>query len=227
MTKLPICIEINLGLRPIANVLMCLLFVFLLQSCTKGDEVIENQITVDTDSLSKVLQFVYERDRDVRNDYRNARIEHGEGTPVFYAAQDSMFRADKANQTIIEEFISCYGYPTKERFGKYGPRAAFLVLQHSPMEAQRKYYHLVKESADSGNLRMSSFALFEDRMRMRLGYPQIYGSQIDCQRVSETMQCRLFPLAAQDKVDSLRATVGLGPLGEYLSKMGVLDNRFN
>lgn len=47
-----------------------------------------------------------------------------------------------------------------------------------------------------------------DRLLMHFGYPQVYGSQI--------LNGELYTIENPDSVDIRRASVGLGPLEEYL-----------
>ena len=66
-----------------------------------------------------------------------------------------------------------------------------------------------KKQAMAGNL-----ALLEDRVALREGRKQIYGSQVGTDTV--THKNFLLPLEDPDNVDARRAKVGLGPLADYL-----------
>jgi hypothetical protein len=62
-------------------------------------------------------------------------------------------------------------------------------------------------------MRGSSLALLEDRIRLREGQKQIYGSQVKKNGAGEWEP---LPLEDEEKVDMSRASVGLEPISEYL-----------
>lgn len=66
-----------------------------------------------------------------------------------------------------------------------------------------------------GNAKASSLALLEDRVALRQGKRQIFGSQVAWNMI--TNEYYVLPLADPDNVDKRRSEVGLPPLSEYLS----------
>jgi len=66
----------------------------------------------------------------------------------------------------------------------------------------------------AGEMRASSLALLEDRVRLREGKPQLYGSQVTRNPAG---QWEARDLEDPEKVDERRASVGLPPLAEYLA----------
>jgi len=59
-----------------------------------------------------------------------------------------------------------------------------------------------------------NYAMLKDRVLLIDKKPQIYGTQLGLN--PETNKPELLPVENMDKVDNLRASVGLGPLSEYL-----------
>ena len=57
--------------------------------------------------------------------------------------------------------------------------------------------------------------MLEDRVALRTGKRQIYGSQL--WRDPETGEFHVMPLEDPDKVDERRSSVGLGKLADYIS----------
>ncbi len=186
-----------------------------------------NTVRADVDSLRQVLTTIFEEDQRVRKALKAVELRYGRRSKEAARATQVMMDTDKENLEKVENFIQCHGFPSKRKFGYHGAKAAFFVLQHAPFEKQLLYYDIIKRAADTGNIKLSMFALFEDRVWMRKGYPQIYGTQVTCATRKGHSECRLYPLEYPDKVDSLRTLVGLPPLGEYLSDMGVKDERYN
>jgi len=81
---------------------------------------------------------------------------------------------------------------------------------------QEKYLELITKAADEGEVRWNSVALLVDRVRMRNGKKQIYGSQYT--RDQETGKTYFFEIDNPHKIDSIRATVGLGPIQKYADR---------
>lgn len=98
--------------------------------------------------------------------------------------------------------------------------AAFLILQHSELPTQEKYLAMFKEAAKSGEARKAEPAMLEDRVLMRQGKKQIYGTQLQSNAESKG-KLFVFPIDDELHVDERRSGVGLPPLKEYLKHFGL------
>ena len=85
----------------------------------------------------------------------------------------------------------------------------------------------VEEQMRAGRISGASYATLLDRMLMREGRPQRYGTQTHAsmllvdgapQRVERI--CRLWPVESPERLDSLREAVGLEPIDDYLRAVG-------
>lgn len=103
--------------------------------------------------------------------------------------------------------------------GKKAASAAFLVLQHAAYKYQKQYLPLVREAVSIGELAGQRLALLEDRVLMREGKEQIYGTQLT--RNQETGELELYPIEDEFNVDKRRAEMGMLPLAEYLKYFGL------
>lgn len=121
--------------------------------------------------------------------------------------------SDSVNTARICEIIDTRGYPGKSLVGDAQASTAFLVIQHADIDVQEKYLDVITKAADAGEVAWSSVALLIDRVNLRKGAKQIYGSQIS--RDQNTGEYYFAPIENPMKVDSIRATVGLGPLQKY------------
>ena len=63
-------------------------------------------------------------------------------------------------------------------------------------------------------------ALLEDRVLVRKGLPQIYGSQVQCDPKTWD-HCYVLPIRDEATVNVLRARVGLEPLQQYLAQWDI------
>ena len=88
----------------------------------------------------------------------------------------------------------------------------WLVIQHAPVELQKKYFNLFEQAARNGDISLEQVAMMDDRIAMHEGLPQRYGSQI--------VDGKLYQLLNPDKVDQWRKEMGMPPLDDYLKQMG-------
>ena len=94
-------------------------------------------------------------------------------------------------------------------------------------DADSAFFHLNRlvEKTDlpddpftKGKAEPVNLAYLEDRIRMRQGKPQCYGSQIVPDK--ETGAWVLYPVEDPVNLDKRRAAVGLGPIQDYLLRTG-------
>ncbi len=121
---------------------------------------------------------------------------------------------DKRLLQRLEAIIAHYGWPTISLVGKEASGNAFLIIQHADLEYQKKYFPLLKEAAAKNEARKSEIAMLEDRILMREGKRQIYGSQLRSN--PNTGKLELYPIEDEENVDARRASVELMPMKEYM-----------
>jgi uncharacterized protein DUF6624 len=132
-------------------------------------------------------------------------------------------KIDAENQKIVSDILSRYGWPNRKEYGSIGPaQVVFLVIQHAPLAYQKQYYEIVKQAVESGSLMKNSFALFEDRLLVRQGKKQRYGSQVKVDQTSGAQE--FYPIEDELNVDKRRKAMGLQPIAEY-AKLFAIDYR--
>ncbi len=123
-------------------------------------------------------------------------------------------QADSSNLVFVEQLIAKHGWITPGQAGFMGTQAVFLVIQHADLKAQKKYYPLIKQAEKDGNILSSNVAILEDRIAVREGKPQPYGSQGYYD--AEKKKTYVYPLKDLKNLDSLRKSMGLQPMKEYI-----------
>jgi hypothetical protein len=116
------------------------------------------------------------------------------------------------NANRLRQLISVHGWPDETIAGKDGAEAAWLIVQHAigEPEFQREMLRLLRVCAGAKRVPLWHAAYLEDRIAMHEGRPQVYGTQwIDDERDGRV---RPWSVADPDRVNELRAAVGLGPL---------------
>lgn len=136
-------------------------------------------------------------------------------TPGALELRRQMEQADAANLPKVEAILAEHGWLGPAEVGKDASGALFLVIQHSDLATQKKYLPLMRAAVKAGKARGSSLALLEDRIALREGRPQIYGSQL---RSDGGGPLYVSAMEDPDHVDERRASVGLPPMAEYLKK---------
>jgi hypothetical protein len=122
---------------------------------------------------------------------------------------------DSTNQMLVAKMIEkkkkyigldIVGYELKD--------IAFFVIQHADLAYQEKYLPLVEQAIKEGNLYRSCYPLLIDRIYMRKGLPQIFGTQLVWNNKREVME--LYRVQNLAEVNKLRKDYGLEPLSDYL-----------
>jgi hypothetical protein len=113
---------------------------------------------------------------------------------------------DSSNQIYISRFLDTFGYPKFADVGLKGSKAINLVLQHSPLTIQIKYYPLLCEALKKRRMAAMTFAMFEDRLNLRLKRRQVYGTQAIA---INDKSASLYPLFNLDSTNSFRSRIGI------------------
>jgi len=132
---------------------------------------------------------------------------------------DSMIYNDSINLVQVEELIAKYGWLGKSKVGEHGNITLWVVIQHADLPVQEKYLPLLEQSVKEGESRPQDLALLTDRILMRQGKKQLYGSQIVFNK--ETGASELYPIENESEVNVRRKAVGLEPLEDYLKYFGI------
>ena len=164
--------------------------------------------------LVKILDTVFKDDQESRNRIKEFQSSYGNDSKEMKALWRSIIEKDSINLIKVTAILDQHGWLGPSVIGNQGNSALFLVIQHSPIAVQLKYLPMMREAVQRGNARASSLALLEDRVALRQGKKQIYGSQISNDPISGKDYVQ--PLEDPDHVDERRAEVGLQPLADYV-----------
>jgi hypothetical protein len=173
--------------------------------------------------LQRELLKMEESDQEYRNQIMELEKRSSAGNlqakEELKALWKKQEQSDRKNMNRLEEIIKKHGWPGKSLVGADGSLAAFLILQHADVAYQKKYFNLLKEAVGKHEAKPSFAAYLEDRILMRDGKKQIYGTQIRTNEVTKKLE--LYPIEDEANVDKRRASVGLEPLAQYLRHFGL------
>ncbi|MGP3958329.1 DUF6624 domain-containing protein [Nonomuraea sp. 3N208] len=121
-------------------------------------------------------------------------------------------KLDEGNTAWLYSVVATRGWPLVSQVGERAARAAWLLAQHATsLEAQRFFREVLADAVERDEASPRDLAYLEDRVRVRSGRPQLYGTQFhDGVDGLEPM-----PIEEPELLDERRAAVGLEPFAEY------------
>jgi hypothetical protein len=145
-----------------------------------------------------------------------AKCAQGTGDEQIKCLVETLEKIDKPNTRRLEEIFNQSGFPTARTVGKDGVEAFMLLLQHAPDETLRqKSLNPVKKAFKRKEITPSEFAGFVDRLLIRQGKPQIYGSNFDIRDNKLVMS----KVKDRKNLDRRRHKIGLPPIAAYAKTM--------
>ena len=113
-------------------------------------------------------------------------------------------------------------------FQQSWPEVAPVIYQDcisNAINAKNNLYPLILQAEKEGKILSSNVAILEDRIAVREGRPQTYGSQgfYDPQ----TKKNYTYPLTDPENIDTLRKSRGLQPMIEYKKDWSIEDYNTN
>ena len=166
------------------------------------------------DTLILQLYNIDLADQQYRNQMEPIRKKYGPNSKELAGLLKKMQQADSINILKVTALIDKYGWLGPDVVGRDGNTTLFMVIQHSNLNIQEKYLPLMRHAVQTGDANPASLALLEDRVALRQGKKQLYGSQLSWNM--KTNEYFVLPLENPDSVDIRRAAVGLGPLADYV-----------
>jgi hypothetical protein len=182
-----------------------------------GDELVFRVEELDADKARAIrdLEAMGATDQELRGKNPGAMTKED------WARQGTL---DQANIKRLAEIVDRYGWPGVHVAGAAGSQNAFMVVQHADLPSQQKYLPLLREAAARKEALPSEVAMLEDRVRVRTGQPQVYGSQFkpfpDGVKAGDA-RLQLYPIEDEAHVEERRRAAGLEPLADYVKRMKV------
>ncbi|MEM6263877.1 MAG: DUF6624 domain-containing protein [Bacteroidota bacterium] len=169
--------------------------------------------------LMAMLDTIYQADQGYRRQIQEIEETHGRESEEMKAHWKLIQATDSVNLIKVKKILDERGWLGPKVVGGRGNSTLFLVIQHADLETQLQYLPMMREAVKIGNASPGSLALLEDRVALRQGKRQIYGSQVG--RDPETGEYYVSPLIEPEKVNERRAAVGLGTIEAYVSNWGM------
>jgi hypothetical protein len=166
--------------------------------------------------LVQYLENIYQEDQKYRLQVDELSKKYSRDSKEMQAHWKLIQEKDSLNLIKIKNILDYYGWLGEDDIGRQGNTTLFLVIQHADLATQEKYLPMMRDAVKNKKANPGSLALLEDRVALRQGKKQIYGSQIGRDPVTNAYY--VSPLEDPDNVDKRRAEVGLSPLADYVNR---------
>ena len=110
---------------------------------------------------------------------------------------------DSSNQRQLLAMVPLEGWFGERRYGLEASEAAFHIVQHADLATQQRFLPVLQRFVERGDARPFEFAKMFDRVAIRQGRPQRYGTQFQC----ENHHWVVAPLEAPEQVDTRRVAI--------------------
>lgn len=188
----------------------------MIEATVKRKTLFENNLD---QKLASELAIIRKEDQSLRLRLDTIRKDKGLNSDEEKELWKKINHSDSNNLARIQILLDQKGWLAPEQVGFMGSQTIFLVIQHAKLAVQQKYLPMMRAAVKKGSALPNDLALLEDRVAMREGKNQIYGSQITTDK--ETKKYFLYPVIDPDHLDDRRATVGLEPIANYLKSFNL------
>lgn len=169
-------------------------------------------------ALERELEQIFKADNLPRLRLDTLGRKYGFKSSQTQSLWEQIRQADSVNLLKVQRIIEHYGYPGKRLVGEKQNETTWLVIQHAPLPVQEKYLPLMQEAARQGQLSKASVALLEDRIHVRKGEKQLYGSQVHAD--ADGKPDGFHPIEDEANVNKRRVDIGLEPIENYARRFG-------
>ena len=189
-----------------------------------SNKVKENQIQEDKKlgiykPIKEKLEEILIMDQKYRQSYMDKWKQYGLGSKQLTSIDKKMTNQDRSNLTYVAGIIDRYGWISYDTIGFEANQTLFLVIQHADSLTQEKYLPVMRQAVRQNRAKGYDLALLEDRVLIRRGEKQIYGTQVRCD--DSGLKCWVLPIVDEKNVDTRRMQIGLQPLALYLKSYGI------
>lgn len=162
-------------------------------------EVRQRKWNYDLDK-KQYLEWLFERDNYDRMLWFLAANKRAESPERIEKLARRSMDTDSTNFQLVSRILSESGYPRKSKVGDFAMQTVWMVIQHSDLGRIKQFLPQLEEAVRRGDLAPAYLAATKDRIDIREGRPQKYGTQFNC------------PLLDSLRVNEWRKEVGLPPI---------------
>ncbi len=162
------------------------------------------------DSLSQLLEKIHEEDQRYRSMLDELKYQGEKNKSARFALVQKMETQDSLNIQMIKQILQQHGWQSRNQVGSYASTSQWLVIQHGDLSVQEYFYPIMEQAVKDNKASQRDLAYLEDRILMRQGKKQLYGTQYKLDETSGEM--RLWEIEEPHLLNERRAKVGLPPM---------------
>lgn len=165
--------------------------------------------------VSQELERLQMEDQSIRLLYLNVQKKQQSHANLIGKIRAYMDEIDERNSRYALSILKEYGWLTTDEVSEKANEGLFLIVQHcKDEETQSLCLRLLEEKLKDYPAERWHYAFLTDRFAMNQGREQTYGTQ----KIVKKGVPYVIPLKYPEKVDSLRAEMGLESLWEELNE---------
>ncbi|HEY1493190.1 MAG TPA: DUF6624 domain-containing protein [Candidatus Solibacter sp.] len=126
----------------------------------------------------------------------------------------AMERIDRRHLAEVLRIHATYGWPRISIVGREASHNYWLLVQHQDLAVQQKILPDLERAANSGEASKSDFAYLYDRVQVRHGKPQRWGTQVSCKQGKPVLDAVEEPSG----LDQRRRALSMMPIERYLKE---------
>lgn len=177
-----------------------------------------NSLNID---LKEKLESLRMQDQTIRLILPDVEKRFGrESKEYTWFRKELMLRNDSIVLNKTVDVIEQYGWLGINDVGELANQTLWLIIQHAPLDIQKKYLPLLEKSVNEGQSKGWYLAFLQDRILMREGEKQIYGTQSLWDK--ERKKNVIWPIADYKTVNQRRKEVGLESIEKYAENSGFI-----
>jgi len=197
-------------MKTLALTIACTLSVVLSSAQVTSFSIDETKVN---QPLARQLDSIYQLDQSVRIAYMQA-LKDSTSATVADSLLKVMRQTDAQNLIKVETIIKQHGWLSPQKVGITAAQGLFLVIQHADLKTQERFLPMIRKAEKKGDILSSNLAILEDRIDMRNGKKQTYGSQGITD--AKTGKKYIYPIIDVDNLDQRRKAMGMPPMKDYV-----------
>jgi hypothetical protein len=163
-----------------------------------------------------LLDSVYREHHSYRLTEVRIKNQYGAQAAETKEIQKTIQHKDSINLFIVLNIFEKYGWLGKNIVGDIGNNTLAIIIEHADLPIQEKYLPLAREAFKKNNIEPYDIALLEDKVALRQGKKQSYGSVV----ITLDNKNYVAPIEDVANVDKRRMQLGLKSMNEYLKSWG-------
>jgi len=204
---------------------------YVQQTTTLRDETLERGLSVlegliqesaplSDSALKRELEQMGAEDQTLRLLLPTVTERFGRGSDEHTFIWSLIHRQDTICEKRLTQILDQYGWLGKSRVGAKANQSIWLIIQHAELETQEKYLPLLRASVENGESEGWHLAYLEDRVLMRNGKNQLYGTQSKWD--DSAQKNRIHTIDDVKNVNKRRKKLGLDPVEDYAKSNGYI-----